>query len=95
VAGTRLEFEWDAANREHLARHGISAAEFEQGFKNQPIQIDEYRVKGEWRTKVIAITDAARLLELIFTLREGRVRAVTAFPLKRRRREFYRERFEI
>ena len=89
-----MEFDWDAGNRDHLARHGISAAEFEQGFRNQPIQIDEYQVRGEWRTKVIAITDAARLLELVYTVREGLIRAVTAFPLKRRRRGFYGGQFK-
>jgi uncharacterized DUF497 family protein len=94
VSGTPSKFWWDEANRSHLARHGVTLEEFEQGMTNDPIQIDEYRVKEEWRAKVIAITDAERLLEMVYTIRQGRIRAVTAYPLKRNRRGFYRGKFK-
>ena len=90
-----MEFEWDAGNREHLARHGISAAEFEQGMRNKPIQEFEAEAGGELRTKVAAITDRGRLLEMVYTIRRGRIRAITAFPMKRRKREQYRGKFEV
>jgi uncharacterized DUF497 family protein len=95
VAGTRLQFEWDAANREHLARHGVSPAEFEQGMRNDPILEVETDTGGEWRAKVAAVTDQGRLLEMVYTIRRGRIRAITAFPMKRRKRERYHGKFEI
>jgi uncharacterized DUF497 family protein len=95
VAGTQLQFEWDAANREHLARHGISATEFEQGMKNDPILEITTDAGGEWRAKVAAITERGRLLEMVYTMRRGRIRAITAFPMKKRRTELYHGKFEI
>jgi uncharacterized DUF497 family protein len=89
-----MAFEWDEANRDHLARHGVTPEEFEQGLRNGPVELGEYEVNGEWRVKVIAITDSDRLLEAAYTLRNGRIRAVTAYPLKERRREYYRGQFK-
>lgn len=90
-----MEFEWDAGNREHLARHGISAAEFEQGMRNRPIQEFETGTGGELRMKVAALTDRGRLLEMVYTVRRGRIRAITAFPMKRRKRELYHGKFDV
>ena len=95
MAGTQPQFEWDAGNQEHLARHGISAAEFEQGMHNEPILEVETDAGGEWRAKVAAVTDRGRLLEMVYTIRRGRIRAITAFPMKRRKRELYHGKFEI
>lgn len=94
MARTRNRFEWDQANRGHVARHGVSAVEFEQGVNNDPIQVAEFEIGGEWRAKVVAVTDRGRLLEMIYTVRLGRIRAVTAYPLNRRKREFYRGEFQ-
>ena len=57
---------------------------------NDPIQVAEFEIRGEWRTKVVGITDRGRLLEMVYTIRRGRIRAVTAYALKKREREFYR-----
>jgi uncharacterized DUF497 family protein len=37
-------------------------------------------VDGEQRYRSVGVTDSGRLLIAIWTLRNGRVRAVTAFP---------------
>jgi uncharacterized DUF497 family protein len=74
VSGTP-KFEWDEANRGHIARHGVTPAEFEQGMKNDPVFVAEFEVNGESRIRVAAITDRGRLLEMAYTVRRGRIRA--------------------
>jgi uncharacterized DUF497 family protein len=51
-------------------------------------------INGELRTKVAAITARGRVLEMIYTIRRGRIRAVTAFPVDQRKKERYRGYFE-
>ena len=85
----RNRFEWDAANLGHIARHGVTAEEFEQGMNNAPVFVAEYEIRGERRTRVAGTTQSGRLLELVYTVRSGRIRAVTAFPLKKNKRGLY------
>ena len=89
MAGRRIRFEWDEANRGHIARHGVTPEEFEQGMENAPVFVAEFEIDGERRTRVAAMTLRGRLLELVYTLRRGRIRAVTAFPLKKNKRGLY------
>ena len=92
--GEAPEFEWDEANQGHIARHRVTPEEFEQAINNDPILVAEYEIKREWRAHVAGITDQGRLLELVYTVRRGRIRAVTAYPLKRNKKELYRGQFE-
>jgi hypothetical protein len=94
VAGKQNTFEWDEANREHIARHGITPEEFEEGMNGNPLELGSAEIKGEHRTKVAAITARGRFLEMIYTVRRGKIRAVTAFPVDERKREQYRGYFE-
>ena len=88
MAGKQNRFEWDEANREHIARHGVTPEEFEGGMDNSVFD-SQYEIHGEVRTRVAAITDRGRLLELVYTMRHGSIRAVTAFPLKKNKRGLY------
>jgi len=92
VAAAR-EFQWDNANRGHIARHRVTPQEFQQAMTNDPIEVAEYTVAGEPRVHVVGMTDAGRLLEMVYTIRRGRIRAVTAFPMKLSKRRFYYGRF--
>ena len=56
---------------------------------NNPVFVAEYEIKGEVRTRVAATTNGGRLLELVYTVRHGCIRAVTAFPLKKNKRGLY------
>jgi uncharacterized DUF497 family protein len=60
---------------------------------NDPIEVAEYGVAGEPRVHVLGMTDAGRLLEMVYTVRRGRIRPVTAFPMKRSKRRFFYGRF--
>jgi uncharacterized protein len=74
-----IEFEWDQGNRKHLAAHGVTPAEFEQVMKNDPLELDFEKIDGEDRYRSVGITDRGRLLLVVWTPREEKIRAVTAF----------------
>ena len=88
----RLSFDWDEANAEHLARHKVTPEEFEQALSADPILFDYENVDGEDRWIAWGATGALRVLVLVFTMRHGRVRAVTAYDAgKQRTRAFWRQ----
>ncbi len=75
-----IGFEWDEENVKHLAAHKITPAEFEQVMNNDPLDSDFDVIENEERYRSIGLTDGGRLLSVGWTLRNGKVRAVTAFP---------------
>ena len=90
---SKLRFDWDDANIRHLSRHNVTSAEFEETMQNDPILFDYENVDGEDRWTGIGSTDQLRVLMVAFTIREGHIRAVTAFnPSKKRIHEFWRRR---
>ena len=74
------EFDWDAGNTKHLAAHEVTAREFEAVMQNSPLDLAYEVVDGEERYRSVGVTDSGRLLVAIWTIRDGKVRAVTAFP---------------
>jgi uncharacterized DUF497 family protein len=82
-------FVWDEANLSHIAEHGVSPAEAEQVVLNEPIDLELQTRGGEKRTLQVGETDAGRILVVVTTWRDGKVRVVTAFPAKKKIREFY------
>ena len=85
-----MEFDWDVANVEHIARHGISIEECEQAYRNGPIAIERQKRKHERRRLCLGETNTGRLLAFVVTERKGSVRFVTAYPMNRQQRELYR-----
>ncbi len=86
-----IEFDWDAENTRHLKRHRVTPDEFEELMCNDPAYL-EYRARnGEERYKVLGATKAGRILIAIWTPREGKVRAVTAYRASRAYQELYWE----
>jgi uncharacterized DUF497 family protein len=75
-----IEFDWDAENTKHLAAHRVTAREFESVMQSSPLDLAYEVVDGEERYRSVGITDSGRFLVVIWTLRDGKVRAVTAFP---------------
>lgn len=86
-----IEFDWDEADIGHLRRHRVSADEFEQLIANEPLGL-EYGVEGaEERYKSLGRTDPGRVLFAVWTVRHGRIRAITAYPATRRYQRLYWE----
>ena len=86
-----IEFDWDELNREHLKSHRVSPQEFEQVIGNDPLGLEYQLESGEERYKSLGVTAKGRALIVVWTLREGKVRAVTAYPVGRSYEKLYRE----
>jgi uncharacterized DUF497 family protein len=55
-------FDWDRANIEHIAKHGVTPAEAEQVVLNDPVDLTLQLRDGEERTPQIGETNAGRIL---------------------------------
>lgn len=74
-----MEFEWDEANEEHIARHGVSPEEAEEPFFDPArMRVDVYSTATERRRGLLGRTEEGRLLFVVYTRRAGAVRVVTA-----------------
>lgn len=75
-----IEFAWDDENKKHLGIHNVAPAEFEQVLNNDPIDLDFDLIDEEERYRSVGLTNSGRLLSVAWTIRNGKVRAITAFP---------------
>jgi uncharacterized protein len=89
-------FQWDEGNaRKSSDKHGVTQAEAEQVFFNQPLLIapDVSHSHGEIRYHALGMTDDGRLLHITFTLRESDtlIRVISARDMHRKERTFYEQ----
>jgi len=89
-------FQWDAGNaRKSEERHGVSQAEAEQAFFNEPLLVagDDRHSGSEARFHALGRTDDGRVLHFTFTLRDkGRlIRVISARDASRKERGRYGE----
>lgn len=84
-----LSFDWDEKNIGHLALHQISPAEAEQVLGNRPRDLEFELRNGEERVTQIGETDAGRILIVISTMQDRKVRVVTAWIAKERLRRYF------
>ena len=90
--GSETEFDWDEANIGHIARHGVLPEEVEHVIVNDPVDLGVEIVEGEARHLNLGATGQGRVLLVVTTWREDRVRVVTAFePIKRLIQFYYQE----
>lgn len=85
-------FQWDDGNAaKNWASHAVSQAEAEQVFFNRPLRIapDAAHSIRERRFAALGKTDQARLLTIVFTIRERKVRVISARAMSRRERGLY------
>jgi uncharacterized protein len=87
-------FDWDEGNsRKSTDKHGVSQAEAEQIFFNEPIivEADVKHSVQETRFHALGRTDQGRLLHITFTLRSsGRlIRVISARDMHRTERQRY------
>ena len=75
-----IEFDWDDENKKHLDAHKVAPAEFEQLLNNDPVDLNFERIDNEERYRSVGLTNGGRLLSVVWTIRNGKVRAITAFP---------------
>ena len=87
---TKMPFDWDQANTEHIARHRVTPAEAEQVISGASLPIETEDRSGEERHTELGQTDTGRLLVVVWTWRRRRIRVVTPFPANRRWRALWR-----
>jgi len=73
------EFDWDFENIRHIARHGVSPEEAEDVFVNDPVDLGDEYIEGEWRFNSLGFTRSGRMLIVVATMRRERIRVVTSF----------------
>jgi uncharacterized protein len=87
-----LDFEWDAANLEHIATHGITAEEAEQAILGDALEIElqvDEESDAEERLLQLGETATGRILQIVTTWRNGRIRVISAWDAPRQLRIYY------
>ena len=85
-------FEWDQGNLlKNWEKHGVSPGECEQVFFNAPLIAGHDKQHSEQETRFFALghTDAGRRLFVVFTIRHGRIRVISARSMNRKERKVY------
>jgi uncharacterized protein len=86
-------FNWDGGNTRKNEKHGVSMAEAEQVFFNQPLLLleDHAHSQSEPRFHALGITDGDRTLHIAFTLRLSgtQIRVISARDMHRKERAIY------
>ena len=87
-------FEWDEKNREkNWEKHRVSAAECEEVFFSLPLILreDTGHSQGEPRFYVLGETGMGRQLFVVFTVRNDKIRVISARDLSRKERRIYEQ----
>ena len=92
IVGDISGFDWDEANAtKNWTHHHVSQSEAEEVFFHRPVLVvdDTSHSLHKRRYAVLGRTAADRLLTVIFTLRRGLIRVVSAHPMSRKERAAY------
>lgn len=88
-------FDWDDGNARKNEKHGVSSAEAEQVFFNEPILLitDTKHSLSETRFHALGKTDEGRALHITFTLcHAGRkIRVISARDMHKKERTIYEQ----
>ena len=85
-------FQWDDGNIEkNRLTHNVRWTECEEVFFNEPLMVesDDRHSAREPRFYVLGRTDEGRLLFVSFTIRDKRIRVISARDMSRRERKVY------
>ena len=85
------EFDWDRHNEKHLKLHRVLPQEFQQVLANNPLDLEYQTERGEERFKSLGVTNEGRPLIVVWTIREGKIRAVTAYPAGKSYEKLHRD----
>jgi len=90
-----LAFNWDQGNIEkNWQKHKVYYKEAEEVFFNKPLKIlkDVKHSQVEDRFVGLGITNKKRRLYMVFTVRDRKIRVISARDQSNKEREFYEER---
>lgn len=84
-------FDWDDGNRDKCRTHGLSLDEIEGLFARPILILPDPGGAKERRWRAIGKTEARRNVFVVFTLRDGAIRPISARYMHRREVESYEE----
>ncbi|HEY1650179.1 MAG TPA: BrnT family toxin [Terracidiphilus sp.] len=90
--GPGLEFEWDEANKGHIARHGVTPKETEEALLLGTLEIEMQVANasdGEERLLQLGETAQGRILQIVTTWRGGKVRVISAWDAPSQLEQYY------
>ena len=85
-------FDWDQSNLRKIRAHRIARVEVEQALSNNPLLVYEQDANEEVRYVYYGETDTLRLLAVVLTERNERIRVITAYDLDAGQKRDYLER---
>lgn len=90
---SHFEFDWDDGNRTKSAKkHSVRTEEAEEVFTTgqaAPLGVQVAPPVHEERLGIVGTTAAGRILHLVFTLRDGKIRPISVRPAHKKERELY------
>ncbi len=87
-----IGFEWDAGNiNKNWISHGVTVTESEEVFISSRVQLfdDEGHSEVESRHAILGRTKGNRLLTIVFTIRNNRIRVISARDMSRSDKRLY------
>jgi uncharacterized DUF497 family protein len=82
-------FDWDEANRRHIADHDVTPDEAEYVIVNNPRDIELQATDSEDRLVQVGSNSKGRVLVVVTTVRGPMIRVVTAYDATRSQRIAY------
>lgn len=87
-------FEWDEGNREKSFRkHGVNRQEAEEVFNSHPFIIVRTAYLNEQRFQMFG-ESKSRLITIIFTIRNKKIRIISARDMSKKERNFYEDKLK-
>jgi uncharacterized DUF497 family protein len=85
-----LNFDWDHANIGHIAIHQISPEEAEEVLLNDPLDVQfDPDANDEERWTYLGETNKGRIVNVVITLRDEKIRVVTAYEAEKADKQLY------
>ncbi len=87
-------FDWDQGNtNKNWDKHRVHHLECEEIFFNEPIvtKVEKRGVSQEERVSALGVTNEGRFLFVVFTIRTGMIRVVSARDMNKKERNIYHE----
>jgi len=90
-------FDWDKGNiNKNWDKHRVHHLECEEIFFNEPIitKVEKGGVPQEERVSALGVTNEGRFLFVVFTIRRGKIRVVSARDTNKKERKIYHEKIK-
>lgn len=87
-----MAFDWNEGNIDkNLVKHSVTNKEAEEIFRNRPLKLfkDIKHSQKEQRFVALGLTNTQRKLNIVFTIREIKIRVISARNMSKKEKELY------